>query len=111
MTCLCRKARKSQQKRTQRFSDFYFNIALKVEVTDYDGNESSVIPEQYARIAAKLRNQDSLASCSKADLKPCNEPLAQKYVNEQNSELVDKLFCLDSFVAQTFGFRDYVDAG
>ena len=38
-----------------RFSDFDFNLALQVTVIDGDDNETSKIPEQYARITAKMR--------------------------------------------------------
>ena len=57
---------------------------------------------------AKVRSgEDS----RKVELKPCNETLPEMYMTEQNSELVNKLLCLDPYEAETFGFSDYVDAG
>ena len=74
--------RESLSQNGLRFSDYDFNLALRVDVIDLDGNVSSAIPEKYARLAAKLHSSDSEPGGTVVELKPCDEALHPKYINE-----------------------------
>ena len=78
---------------------------------DEYGREHSAIPEKYGRLAVKIASEKTQADSTKVALKPCNETLAESFINEKNREMVDELRCFDSQVAQTYGFSDYVDLG